>query len=280
MAIEPKKSDKSKTLEYKDKAKPFFQRGQRRVGQRTSVYNQCSVDIIIPYHGQYHLVRRALKAILQYTRSNPYLVTLVDDGSKGEAAEEFFDTIEQAPQTQCIKLEEHSGFGAAVNAGIQATEQPYVCIMHSDCEVRSLSWLTMLGEALIKGKSQNVRLVVPRSDNPGEDEAGFLKANANDYCDDLISPDPLPFYCAMCHRELFNRIGPLKPYPYTWFENEEFFYRMRSRGFHQGIAGRSWIHHEGSSTVKALWKKQPETEKTMLENRNRCLADIRSLPKQ
>ena len=147
MAKEPKKTDKSKTLEYKEKAKPFYQRGQRRVGGRNGVYNQCSVDIIIPYHGQYHLVRRALKAILQFTRSNPYLVTLVDDGSEGEAAEEFFNTIEQAPQTQCIRLEEQSGFGAAVSAGLKATEQPYVCIMHSDCEVRELVMVDYVGRS-------------------------------------------------------------------------------------------------------------------------------------
>ena len=136
----------------------------------------------------------------------------------------------------------------------------------------------MLGEALLNGKSHNVRMVVPRTDNPGEEES-ILKANPTDHDDDLISPEPLPLYCALCHRELFSRIGPLKSYPYTWFENEEFFYRMRSRGFHQGIAGRSWIHHKGSATVKALWKKYPETEEIMMKNRDRCLADIRSLSK-
>ena len=239
-------------------------------------YDHCGVDIIIPYHGRYDLVRRVLKSILEFTRSNPYQVTLIDDASPGDAATEFREIIQQAPQTQCLHLEQQSGFGAAINAGLKETTQPYICIMHSDCQVESLKWLEAMGESLIKGKKQNIRLVVPRTDNPGEDEMPELKADRYDQDNDIVATVPLPFYCVMCHRELFNRIGQIREYPYTWFENEEFFYRMKRYGYQQAICGNSWVRHDGSATVKQLWKQNPSAEDEMYKNRDRCLADLKS----
>jgi len=240
-------------------------------------YDACSVDIIIPYHGRYDLVRRALKSVLEFTKSNPYLVTLVDDGSPVRPATRFIDIIKQAPQTNCMRLEEPRGFGAAINAGLAATEQPFVCIMHSDCQVRTLNWLEAMGESLVKGKKSNIRLIVPRTDNPGDDEIPELKALHTEYTDDVVATASLPFYCFLCHRDLFKRIGPIKEYPYTWFENEEFHYRMKAHGYKQAICGRSWIHHDGSATVKQLWRQHPTAEETMLENRDRCINDIKNI---
>jgi len=248
--------------------------------------DKCSVDIIIPYHCNYDLVRRALLSILQHTRSNPYQVTLVDDGSPSKSAMEFIDTISQAPQTQCVRLEEQRGFGAAVRAGLAKTEQPYVCIMHSDCEVRHLNWLESMGEALVEHKKDSVRLVTARSDNPNDDDIPQLKLEYDDFNTSSVQKDvilvnkPLPLYCSMCHRDLFKRIGYIKDYPYTWFENEEFFYRMKYYGFKQAIATKSWIHHEGSATVDYILKHHPrpkEVETEMQKNRDRCLTELKQL---
>ena len=42
---------------------------------------QSKVDIIIPFHGQYHKVTRLIESILRFTHSNPYHLILVDDCS-------------------------------------------------------------------------------------------------------------------------------------------------------------------------------------------------------
>jgi GT2 family glycosyltransferase len=57
-------------------------------------------------------------------------------------------------------------------------------------------------------------------------------------------------YCVIANRELFNRIGFLKEFPYAGTEAEEFAYRMRSKGFKQGVCGSSWVHHIGGATLK------------------------------
>ena len=235
----------------------------------------CSVDIIIPFHGQYDKVRRVLSSVLHKTRSNPILVTLVDDGSPNL---EFLETISQAPRTQCIRLEQQSGFGNALRIGYENTEQPYICFLNSDCVIHNGSWLEELGGALLAMKEKDVRLVSARSDNPMSNIPELKADRTDDEIGNIVVDSPLPLYCTMCHRELFNHIGGfIKPYPYGWYEDEELFWRMRKHGFHQGIAGRSWVHHEGEATIRHLWKKNPDIKKIMLENKERCLKDIRAL---
>lgn len=256
-------------------------RGQPRT------YDHCSVDIIIPYHCKYDLVRKSLLSILRYTQSNPYQVTLVDDGSPGAAADEFIDTISQAPQTQCIRLPERRGFGAAVLEGISATKQPYVCVMHSDCEVMHMNWLGTMGEALVDHKKEEIRMVVPLSNNPGGlDELTVpyreFESMPNDRPQIMLCDKPLPMYCFMCHRGLFKRIGPIKTYPNTGFEDEEFFYRMKYHGYKQAIANHAWIKHQGSATVKYLKKSVDNAKKfeeELATNRDRAIHDLRELYK-
>lgn len=259
--------------------------------------DKCSVDIIIPYHCNYSLVRRLLLSILNHTRSNPYLVTLIDDGSPNVknndnsvgASEEFIQTLQQAPQTQIFRLEKQVGFGAAVSYGLSKTSQPYVCVIHSDCQVKHMNWLESMGEALVKNKKDNVRFVCARSNNPTDDSIPELKLEYNNFSktsfenDVSVVDSPLPMYCFMCHRDLFNKIGSIKHYPYTWFENEEFFYRMKKAGFKQAVSMKSWVHHKGSATVNYLLKNHanPKSVKEEMDlNRDRCITDIRQILKR
>lgn len=268
-------SGATKVFKYKDKLGPFHNLVVRRndFGSKY-LYDTCSVDIIIPYHCKYDLVRRAVKSILEYTKSNPYLITLVDDGSQGEAADEFSTLIKQAPNVQYLRLEQQQGFGAAVEFGLKNTKNPYVCVMHSDVEVVSLDWLESMGETLVTKKKENIRLVVARTNNPGEGKTDLLKGEGGD---DIISNEPLPLHCALCHRGLFDRIGPIKAYPYCWYEDEELFYRMKYHGYKQAISGRSWVKHEGSATANYILQKEPGAIEIMRLNRSKCLSDLKKL---
>jgi len=243
--------------------------------QGKELHDRCAVDIIIPFHAKYENVRKLASSLLYKTRSNPIRLTLIDDGSPNPG---FLETISQAPRTQTIRLDQQKGFGNAVRIGLENTSLPYVCIMHSDCEIYNSSWLEELGASLLTMKQDNVRMVAPRSNNPTSDIEA-LHAEATDQAsEDAIVNVPLPLYCVLCHRELFNRIGgPLKSYPYTWYEDEELFWRMKKHGYRQGISGRSWVHHEGHATIQHLWKKDPTIKEVMKENRNLCLKDIESL---
>lgn len=236
--------------------------------------DRCTVDILIPFHGNYTGVRKLVKSILEQTRSNPYQITLIDDASPNK---EFVETMRQAPQTKCIRLNKQVGFGAALYEGFNKTTQPFVCILHSDCEIVSYNWLEDMGNTLFKLHDSNVRLVSARTDNSLSD-IPELEGERGTPADDIIVDRALPLYAALFERNLFNQIGGfIKPYPFAGFENEELYWRMSKYGFKQAISGRSWVRHQGEGTIGPLVKKRPEILTIMNENRNRCLKDVKTL---
>ena len=284
MSIEDKKAAATMVV----KNGPFHHMEREDLGFRGSrIRDKCSVDIIVPYHGKYDLVRKLLLSIIRKTRSNPYLVTLVDDGSKGHAADEFARTLKQAPQTQILRIDEQSGFGNAINVGLKATNQPYICVIHSDCEIKHMNWLESMGEALVLNKDDDVRLVVPLSDNPGDNSPESMCVTYDDFKTPeiaiAIADTPLPMYCFMCHRTLFDRVGSIKNYPYHGYEDQEFGFRMKHFGYKQAIANESWVHHQGSATINYVLTSHPnprEVENAMAENRQRCITELKALFRQ
>jgi GT2 family glycosyltransferase len=235
------------------------------------------VDILIPYHAQYSHVRKLVLSLLNATRGVPhYRITLIDDCSKNV---NFFEEVKKFDYLDAIRLPEHKGFGAAVNAGIKHTKKPYIALLNSDCEIQEVNWLAELWKTYIKlSKSNNVRLVSACADNmtnghPLQQQPRFNRDQEDHICDQALS-----LVACFFPRKLIEKVGYLKEYPYGYYEDEEFFYRMKKKKYNQAISGKSWIHHEGGLTVKYLWDKQPETKNIMLEeNRNRCLKDIKPL---
>ena len=140
-----------------------------------------------------------------------------------------------------------------------------------------------MGQAIVSSKNKSIRLVSAKSNTVDEDisELGMteheFQSQEPNTPDITIVDSPLPMYCFMCHRGLCERIGSLQPYPFTWYEHVEYFYRMKHHGYKQAVANRAWVSHDGGGTVKNLWRTQPDVEKVMRENKDRCVADIREL---
>lgn len=251
----------------------------RLVSLTPKPFSRSRVDIIIPFHGQYDRVSKLVESILVGTRSNPYRITLVDDCSPNS---EYYMTMKKVPQVKTIRNREQLGFGGALHAGFQATQQPFVVFMHSDCVVDHQQWLIALGQSLLNLESQNVGIVSARSNNPGPEadpqlrcpKAAMLEAES----DIILQEGCLPLYCAMVRRELFSKIGGfIKAYPYGLYEDEELAFRMKFCGYKQGISTKSWVYHEGEATFKPLLMKYPNIRNVMESNYDRCMADIREV---
>ena len=251
----------------------------------TKPFSRSRVDIIIPFHAQYERVSNLVRSIILSVKSNPYLITLVDDCSDNknfgeEVKREFAKGTPEgfSPQLQYIRSEKQIGFGGALQLGFEATEQPWVLFMHSDCTVEDPNFMLDMGQSLLRWKEAGkpVKMVSAKSDNPGDCEplrAGRLDKDGEDF---VLKDAALPLYCAMCNRDLFRHIGGfLKAYPYAWYEDEELASRMKRHGLLQGASARAWVRHHGGATIKYIWETRPETREVMEGNRELCIADIR-----
>lgn len=237
-----------------------------------------AVDVIIPFHGQYDKVRRLLESIFRNTYSNPYQICLVDDHSPNE---QFIQDLSTLKTLKCLRCDTQKGFGGAVRSGLENTQCPWVVVIQSDCVVEDLNWLASMGHALLNLKDKGVRMVAPKTNNPlGGDERqqGTLEPEKVDPI--ILDDTHLSMYCFMCHRDLFKHVGgPIKPYPFCGYEDEEFAFRMRKHGYKQAIAGNSYVYHEGECTITEVCRRDPNNLNIVKANRELALSDIRATMK-
>jgi GT2 family glycosyltransferase len=249
-------------------------------------FSKSAVDILIPFHAQYERVSSLIRSILYSVKSNPYQITLIDDCSENknfgeEIKRQFKKEAPEGfkPQLQYLRSDKQIGFGAALKMGFDATNSPWILMMHSDCLVEDPNFMIHMGQSLLNWKKSGipVKMVSARSNNPGECSAAKAELNDKPGSDTVLKDGVLPLFCAMCNRDLFAHIGGfLRPYPYAWYEDEELAYRMKKKGLAQGVCAKAWIRHYGGSTIKYMWDRKPDSKKIMESNRELCLLDMRS----
>lgn len=235
-----------------------------------------SVDILLPFHGQYESVTKCIGSIFSCTPNQDYNIILIDDASPNPHYVKALS--EHRKKVFGIRLNEQVGFGGALAEGFRISQNPLVAIVHSDVWMENINWLANLQRALVRLKPQGVKLVSSRSDNPGTSCSydSRMFGLPEDNIGDVITDIPGPLICSLCHRDLFARIGFIKPYPYAWYEDEELFWRMKRHGFKQAIVSNSYVRHTGGLTINELCRTKPKVIPIMEYNRELCLADISS----
>jgi GT2 family glycosyltransferase len=101
------------------------------------------IDIIIPNYNGAALLPACLDALRAQTRRD-FAVTVVDDRSTDESRALL---AARYPEVRVVALERNRAFAGAVNAGIAATERPFVVLLNSDTEAHP-RWLEELVGAL------------------------------------------------------------------------------------------------------------------------------------
>jgi len=223
------------------------------------------VEIIVPFYGKHANVSKLLQTIFNSIHSNRYLITLVDDASRNDS---FFTQIQKAklPSVRILRKDTNGGFGSAINFALKNPFKflesdrtiPYVVIMHSDVLPTSKDWLFNIGSSLERMKVEGVKMVSPLTNNPVDKVDRLVSKTINSNLEDFVLNEEefLPMYCAICHRDLFKYVSiPERP-SHIGTEAKEFADAMRSRGFLQGACCKSWVHHEGRSTLKLFDKKR------------------------
>lgn len=238
-------------------------------------FSKSAVDIIIPFHGQYDRVISLINSIIISVKSNPYQITLIDDGSSNKEFVNQFKDFDKGrpawaePILKVIRNKERFGFANSVRIGLQNTKQAWCMIMHSDCIVEDPQWMIEMGKSILALKNNKVKMIGPKNQHKS--------INAQRQPDVVLGDDGfLPLFCVLFHRELFAHIGGyIKDYP--GYEDEELAHRMHYYGYKQAICGNSYATHVGGCTYEALIKENPELRQEIDNNRDRVVADLQNL---
>lgn len=214
------------------------------------------VDIVVPFHGEYHLVIKLVESIIRLVRLPKYQIVLVDDGSRSPNIEQTFSKMEGV---KVIRHEKPMGFAACVNMAVRASKTDFICVMHSDVEVTQPNALLNLSQALLNFKNEKVAFVSAKTNNPMSKECGFLKAGEPEAgsCEVLTADQYLPFYCTMFSRPVFMKLGGFYEFPYCWFEDKLLSKKCHAAGYRMAYDPQTFVKHHGGSTIKTLVNSDP-----------------------
>lgn len=93
------------------------------------------VSIVIPNYNGMKYMENCLRALeKQRVEGEPETEILVVDNGSKDGSRELVE--EKFPQVRVIALDDNYGFCGAVNAGIRASQAPFVILLNNDTEVR------------------------------------------------------------------------------------------------------------------------------------------------
>lgn len=209
------------------------------------------VTIVIPLFNQLAYTRICMES-LKATVGERARILVVDNGSTDGTAEYLADCT----GVSVISNRANLGCAGAWNQGVRGTDSEWVVILNNDV-ILSPGWL----EGLVGFAEEEGFDVVSPAIREGEynydiaDYAGgFVQRMGG-----AVRRGVADGICFMVRRRVFETIGLFdENFRIGQFEDADFFRRVAAAGFRLGTTGRSFIHHFGSITQKALGQGRVE----------------------
>ena len=210
-----------------------------------------AVDLIVISFNTRQLVLDCLRSIRAHTQVTNHII-LVDNGSSDGTVEAvrglgFKDMT-------IVANARNAGYAKACNQGIHAGSSPYIVLMNSDVVVTP-GWLSPL-IACMQSDPQ-IAVVGPKMvDRAGRiTGAGIVGTNARHYPRGLLEPDRPGIYedqedcisvtgaAYLIRRDLLATLGMFDENYFFYFEETDYSFQARSKGFRVVYCPQSRIYH-------------------------------------
>ena len=233
-------------------------------------------DIIIPTYNNEHFTIECLKSIKKHTAVGSYQVIWVDNNSEQASRNKVKEVIADIEHIS-IKLKTNEGFVGAINAGLEVSNAPNVCLLNNDTVV-SAGWLRKLTSAL--HASPDMGIVGAMTDygkGVGMDShhslslhSSLLPSNAKTWSLDKINRELeanfsgrthpvqfVAFLCAVIKREVIDKVGHLDPnYTMGMWDDLDYNRLVQYEGYRTELVLDTCIKHYGRSTFTLLQLKE------------------------
>ncbi len=223
------------------------------------------ITVVIPnYNGEKYLPE-CLTALKGQADDTPkFRVIVVDNGSADGSV-----TLlkEKFPETECIFLQDNTGFCHAVNLGIQAAESPYVILLNNDTKVKP-AFVKSLYQAIIRDeKIFSVSAKMLMWDKPELiDDAGDRycalgwaysrgKGKNNRYYDSAKEIFSACGGAAIYRRSVFDEIGLFDERHFAYLEDIDIGYRAKIYGYRNYYEPGAEVLHYGSASTGSRYNE-------------------------
>jgi GT2 family glycosyltransferase len=203
------------------------------------------VAIVIPVFNQVEYTEMCLDSLRAAGVKDSQIVVVDNASTDGTVR-----LLAERPELNVIRNSTNHGCGYAWNQGVGASPADWTVLLNNDVLVPP-GWLEGL---LAFAEEENCDIATPAICN-GENDYDFA-AYARQFMKKMARVKrrgTASGVCFMVHRRVFDAKGLFDDDPRLGgYEDDEFFRRSRQAGFRLAITGRSFLHHFGSVTQKAI----------------------------
>ena len=209
-------------------------------------------SIIIPTHNGAPLLEQCIYEIRRFTEE-PYEIIVVDDGSSDHTTE-----VCRRERLVFVSLPRNGGFPIACNSGLQVAAGDTIVLLNNDIIV-SRHWLSNMQTCLYS--AEDIGIVGPMTNYASGSQQHHLGYSNLDTFHEMTleanrkdpskwrSVNRLVGMCFVMKRELLDQVGLLDEiYAPGHYEDDDYCYRARQRGFRLMVAGDTYVHHHGSAS--------------------------------
>lgn len=238
-----------------------------------SLPQQDRVDVVVPVFNALEDVRLCLYALARCDTGFAIRVLVVNDGSDGETTrwlrQACADLNSDRVRFKLIEFKQNRGYTKAVNAGLQASDAPYVVTLNSDTIVTPF-WLDGLVRCM--NSDPEIGITGPMSNAASWQNVPELLSPERKFAINELprgmSPDAMaeivrrastrcyprtPFvngFCFMIRREVLDVIGLLdeEAFPKGYGEENDLCIRAQDAGFVLAYADDTYVFHAKSKS--------------------------------
>jgi GT2 family glycosyltransferase/glycosyltransferase involved in cell wall biosynthesis len=219
-----------------------------------------SVDVVIPVHNEWHVLRPCLESIVAFTEYPNMRIVILDDGSDVFVRRriEEWAAVERSIPVEVKRNETALGFVQNANRGFRETTSDLVALLNSDTVVTPL-WLTRLVNAV--ATDPRIACVMPMSNQCSfhslEVPMGWnifqysadLGRRMKSSCFDAVT---VGGFCLLIRREALEDVGVYdEVFGRGYGEESDWCMRARSRGWKVTGTTDTYVYHRGKVSFKS-----------------------------
>lgn len=220
-----------------------------------------SVDIVVPVHNEWHVLRPCLESVEAFTSYPNARVVILDDGSDAFVREriEHWAAGPRRLPVEVLRNETALGFVQNANRGFRETKGDFVALLNSDTLVTP-AWLIRLVNAMLSDR--RIGCVMPMSNQCSFHSLDVpMGWNVFQYSADLgrrmrrtcFDAVTVGGFCLLIRRETLDDVGLYDEiYGRGYGEESDWCMRARRRGWRVTGAEDVFVYHRGRVSFKTF----------------------------
>lgn len=232
------------------------------------------IDLVLLCYGKFATTTKpCLDSLLADCSNTNFRLTVVDNGSYDNSADELREYLKPYPHVRAQYLKDNIGYAGGMNYGVSLADAEWLFLITNDTIFVPGSLLSLC--ETLRELPADIGLVGPITNQAGNGQEYLIRGNASEImsraitiqqspCHVLIPSYRLDFFCVAIRKSLWDQLRGYDPvYGKGYYEDTDFSMRAKSAGSKIVICEDAFVYHMGSATFST----DPNTRKLIKRNK-------------